>query len=198
MASRTVATALLLAAMLLGAFAGGTAGHRSTAMGSHGGFDPNGQAQAAVDAGRLTALSTVSTVSTVNYCRNNTVAQLVLVDIARQHAWLCAWSKTVYSTAVTTGMNHPSTHTPTGHFRIQGRTRDTVLQESNGDRYYVKYWIPFIGTEYGFHDSSWQHFPYGSPEYKTNGSHGCVHMPLAAVKYLYYWARIGASVYIRV
>ena len=133
----------------------------------------------------------------VNRCAANTAAQLVLVDISEQHAWFCAAARTVYSTAVTTGMDTPDTRTPTGHFRIQSKNTDATLVPSTGVPYPVKYWIPFQAPLYGFHDSSWQHFAYGSPRYRTAGSHGCVHLPLPAIEYLYRWARIGAAVYIR-
>jgi hypothetical protein len=196
-ASRRFAVVALLAVTLIAGCSTGSAGPHSMTAPSAAGTD--NRVLPAVDGGRANPqpIPRSKPKPAVNYCKNNTVAQLVLVDIARQHAWLCARSKTVYSTAVTTGMNHPNTHTPTGHFRIQARNRDTVLTQRNGDTYDVKYWIPFNAPLYGFHDSSWQHFPYGSPEYKTAGSHGCVHMPPTAMKYLYNWAEIGSSVYIR-
>ena len=50
---------------------------------------------------------------------------------------------------------------------------------------------------YGFHDSAWQTIPYGSTKYHTDGSHGCVHLPIAAMKWLYNWAAVGAAVTIR-
>jgi lipoprotein-anchoring transpeptidase ErfK/SrfK len=132
-----------------------------------------------------------------NRCAHNHARRLVLVSITAQHAWLCARSRTVYSTAVTTGMSGADTRTPTGKYTIEGRNKNSVLTLSNGDQYDVKYWIPFDAPLFGFHDSSWQHFPYGSAKYKTDGSHGCVHMPLAAMKFLYDWARIGTNVDIR-
>lgn len=130
----------------------------------------------------------------INHCLGNTSAQLVLVDIGAQHAWFCAGTRAVYNTAVTTGMDKPDTQTPLGRFHIQSKNTDTTLVPSTGVPYPVKYWIPFQAPLYGFHDSSWQHFPYGSPQYRTAGSHGCVHMPLAAMRYLYRWAHIGAAV----
>ena len=60
----------------------------------------------------------------------------------------------------------------------------------------MKYWIPFDAPLFGFHDSSWQTFPYGSQQYRTDGSHGCVHMPLADIAFLYEWANVGATVVI--
>ena len=92
--------------------------------------------------------------------------------------WLCARSRTVYTNPITSGMSGQYTETPTGRYHIQGRNTDTVLTLNTGATYDVKYWIPFDAPLFGFHDSSWQHFPYGSPQYKTDGSHGCIHMPL--------------------
>ena len=131
-------------------------------------------------------------------CTTNRRAQWIFVDLGRQHMWLCERSRVARDTAVTTGMRGPDTETPTGNYRIQGLNRDSVLTLANGQTYPVKYWIPFDAPLFGFHDSSWQHFPYGSPQYKTAGSHGCVHMPLPAIRFLYGWAEIGTRVTIRV
>jgi lipoprotein-anchoring transpeptidase ErfK/SrfK len=133
----------------------------------------------------------------VNHCSANHARQLVLVSISAQHAWLCARGRTVYSTAVTTGRDGRDTRTPTGHFTVQGRNRDTVLLPNNGRSYEVRYWIPFDAPDYGFHDASWQRFPFGSAKYRTAGSQGCVHLPLKTIKFLYRWVHIGASVDIR-
>ena len=93
-------------------------------------------------------------------------------------------------------MSGQYTETPTGHYTIEGRNRDTVLTLNTGATYDVKYWIPFDAPLFGFHDSSWQDFPYGSPKYQTDGSHGCIHMPLQAIAHLYDWADIGTKVVI--
>jgi lipoprotein-anchoring transpeptidase ErfK/SrfK len=126
--------------------------------------------------------------------RARTAAQLVLVSVAKQHAWMCAGSRTVDSTAVTTGIVGQDTSTPIGTYQIQGRNMDTTLTLNTGAAYAVKYWIPFDAPLFGFHDSSWQNFPYGSARYRTEGSHGCAHLPLSAMKFLYDWVQIGATV----
>lgn len=127
----------------------------------------------------------------VNHCARNRLAQRVIVSIAAQHMWMCAQHRTVYSTPVTTGMSGAYTETPTGNYWIQGRDRNTVLNTYLGDgrykQYPVKFWIPFDAPLFGFHDASWQRFPFGSPKYRAHGSHGCVHMPLAAIRWLYHW-----------
>jgi len=127
-------------------------------------------------------------ITPVNHCAHNGYPQQVIVSIRHQHAWMCAHRKLVYSTAVTTGMLSASTKTPTGNYRIQARVRNTVLTLSTGATYAVKFWIPFDAPLYGFHDSSWQHFPYGSAKYKTHGSHGCIHLSLEAMRFLYRWS----------
>jgi lipoprotein-anchoring transpeptidase ErfK/SrfK len=71
-----------------------------------------------------------------------------------------------------------------------------VLSVLTGEAYHVEYWMPYDGN-YGFHDSAWQTFPYGSQQYRTAGSHGCVHLPLSTMAWLYNWAKLGATVTIK-
>lgn len=131
-------------------------------------------------------------------CAANHEAQLVLVSVRQQHLWLCAWHRLVRDTPVTTGaVALPYRSTPTGAFTIQAHYTDQVLTLVDGAQYTVKYWIPFDAPLFGFHDSPWQTMPYGSPRYRTQGSHGCVHLPAAAMRFLYRWARVGATVRIR-
>lgn len=128
-------------------------------------------------------------------CAGNKQGRLVLVSVRQQHAWMCAGSHRAYDTAVTTGaVNIPDDATPTGTFRIQDRTRHQVLTLASGAQYKVRYWIPFQAPLYGFHDSPWQTMPYGSSRYRTQGSHGCIHLPLAGMRFLYRWAHIGTTV----
>jgi predicted small lipoprotein YifL len=129
-------------------------------------------------------------------CRNNTAAQLVYVSIASQHLWMCARTAQVRDTPVTTGMVGEYTNTPTGSYHIQSKQTDQTLTLNTGAQYQVQYWIPFDAPLFGFHDSSWQSFPYGSQQYRTSGSHGCIHLPLTAIAFLYGWADVGASVVI--
>jgi lipoprotein-anchoring transpeptidase ErfK/SrfK len=123
-----------------------------------------------------------------NLCAHNRAAQKVIVSVRAQHAWMCARTRLAYDTPVTTGIPGRWTSTPTGKYMIQGRNRNSVLTLNTGAQYHVRYWIPFDAPLFGFHDSAWQRFPYGSPRYKTQGSHGCVHMPLAAMRFLYAWS----------
>jgi lipoprotein-anchoring transpeptidase ErfK/SrfK len=125
-------------------------------------------------------------------CLRNTASTFVLVDLSQQHVWMCQGHKQVYSTPATTGEVVNGDHTPAGTWVVQGRQRNRYLV-GPGYRDYVHYWIPFNG-DFGFHDASWQTMPFGSSQYRTKGSHGCVHLPMAAVAWLYHWAQAGSTV----
>jgi lipoprotein-anchoring transpeptidase ErfK/SrfK len=125
-------------------------------------------------------------------CLRNTVAKFVLVSISKQHVWMCQGSRQVYATAATTGEVADGDSTPLGSWVVQGRQTDRYLV-GPGYRDYVHYWIPFNG-DFGFHDATWQTMAFGSQGYKTKGSHGCVHLPMTAVAWLYHWAQPGSTV----
>ena len=57
----------------------------------------------------------------------------------------------------------------------------------------VKYWMPFTGNV-GMHDADGWRSNYGGEIYKTNGSHGCVNMPLSKVREVYGIVEIGTAV----
>jgi lipoprotein-anchoring transpeptidase ErfK/SrfK len=44
------------------------------------------------------------------------------------------------------------------------------------------------------HDAPWQTFPFGSPQYATSGSEGCVRLPEKEMAWVYGWAPIGTTV----
>jgi len=105
---------------------------------------------------------------------------------------MCQGAKQVYDSPATTGETDNGDATPTGSWLIQSRETDRYLV-GPGYRDYVHYWLPFNG-DFGFHDATWQTMPFGSPNYHTNGSHGCVHLPMTAVQWLYRWAQVGTTV----
>jgi hypothetical protein len=126
----------------------------------------------------------------------------IYVSISKQHLWACTGPVLLIDTAVTTGasaLKNVRDATPTGTWRTYSKVRNTVLagHDANGSwRDPVAYWMPFY-LGYGFHDSSWQTFPYGSSLYTTKGSHGCVHVPIAALRVIFNWAPVGTLVTIR-
>jgi lipoprotein-anchoring transpeptidase ErfK/SrfK len=128
-------------------------------------------------------------------CTANSGDELILVSITAQRVWMCKASTQVYSTLVTTGAETGGDATPVGTWQIQSKQTDRYLV-GPGYRYFVHWWMPFNG-DFGFHDAPWQTMPYGSPGYTDNGSHGCVHLPEAAMRWLYGWAGVGTRVTIQ-
>lgn len=98
---------------------------------------------------------------------------------------------------VTTGRSQPGDSTPRGSFVVEARVANTELRPASGSVVRVRYWIPFKDNIYGFHDAPWQAMPFGSRRYRTEGSIGCVHVPLTALRELFDWVRTGARVRIR-
>jgi hypothetical protein len=131
-----------------------------------------------------------------NGCAHSRGAHHVTVDLSRQQARLCAHHQQVLVTPVTTGASSKGDATPTGSWKVYAKVRDTVLHPADGGAYHVRYWMPYDGA-YGMHDSPWQRFAYGSPLYRTRGSHGCVHFPGTAMKRLFAWAPVGTRVTVR-
>ena len=127
-----------------------------------------------------------------NGCRNVT-GRAFRVDLSRQFARMCAHHQQVRTTPVTTGAVDLGYGTPTGTWHVQNRVRDTTLYPAAGGAYPVNYWMPYDGA-YGIHDSPWQHFRYGSPKYRTRGSHGCIHVPGRTMAWLFRWAPVGTTV----
>ena len=129
-------------------------------------------------------------------CAANPVGRkLILVSISRQHLWGCNGPNQAYDTAITSGAYLAGMATPTGTWHIYSKSANIHLI-GPGYNYPVSYWMPFY-SDYGFHDSSWQTFPYGSAQYASDGSHGCVHVPAAAMAWLYNWAPVGTTVTIK-
>lgn len=125
-------------------------------------------------------------------CANNTASQLVVVSISQQHMWACQGYNQVYDSTVTTGAYLAGTPTPTGTWHIYSKQTNVVLRGPTWNDP-VSYWLPFY-SDYGFHDASWQTFPFGDPAYASQGSHGCVHLPTPAMAWLYSWSHIGTAV----
>jgi hypothetical protein len=161
--------------------------HRSGAQQTGGQADLLGQ-QAAPPIG-------ISLGTDATPCAGNAAARFILVSITDQRVWMCQRTLQVYSTLVTTGAVRVGNGTPVGTWQIQSRETNRYLV-GPGYRDFVHYWMPFDG-DFGFHDAPWQTMPYGAPGYTDNGSHGCVHLPAAAMAWLYQWAPTGTTVTIR-
>ena len=126
------------------------------------------------------------------------------VDLDAQYARLfdadgtCVWESAVVSGDASEGRD-----TPTGTYEVNGnKTTDTVLVggDEDGDgqpdyQSFVSYWMPFIGNAYALHDASWRS-TFGGEIYKTNGSHGCINLPVARAAELYGLLHVGDVVWV--
>lgn len=126
------------------------------------------------------------------HCAANTAAQEVVVDISAQHAWFCAQRQLVNDTPVTTGRLTDGLQTRPGTWTIQGKQTDRTLTGPGYSRF-VHFWMPYDG-DFGFHDATWQLFPFGGPQWRTDGSAGCVHLPLPVMAWFYGWSQDGTRV----
>ena len=72
--------------------------------------------------------------------------------------------------------------TPTGAYGLTYKTTDAVLRGQDYETP-VKYWMPFAG-DVGMHDATWRK-TFGGSIYKTNGSHGCINLPLSVAEKIY-------------
>lgn len=104
------------------------------------------------------------------------------VSIEKQHMWMYEDGKLVLETDVVTGNPNLGNDTPTGAYRIRYKQKNATLR---GADYVtpVAYWMVFA-DDIGFHDATWQP-AFGHQLYLTNGSHGCVNMPLDQAGKLY-------------
>lgn len=113
----------------------------------------------------------------------------VCLDLTLQKVYMLYKGSVVLTSDVVTGNVAEGNATPQGVYTLSYKTKDAVLRGSiqeDGTYGYespVSYWMPF-NDGIGFHDASWRS-EYGGSIYKTNGSHGCVNMPLENAAKLY-------------
>jgi lipoprotein-anchoring transpeptidase ErfK/SrfK len=139
-------------------------------------------------------------------CGDNTLSRFILVSISQRHLWACQAGTPVYDSPVITGMqNLAADLTPTGTYRIYSMQTDVTLTGSDTTGSWndpVSYWMPFLYNQYGtygFHDATWRpDSAFGNVDpYSSDGSHGCVELPLATAKWLYDWSYVGTTVTIK-
>lgn len=120
-------------------------------------------------------------VSVLNQLNNGYVE----LDITRQKVWMYKEGECILETDCVTGMANTAYATPTGIYYLTYKQSPAHLSKYDA---YVTYWMPFNGG-IGFHDASWRYRNgqgyFGGDIYKTDGSHGCVNLPIEAAKTLY-------------
>ncbi|HEX9094769.1 MAG TPA: L,D-transpeptidase [Candidatus Dormibacteraeota bacterium] len=142
-----------------------------------------------------TPAATATATPTAN---SRTTGKLIVVSIAEQRLTAFEDGRTVLTTVVATG--RPELPTPTGTFQIMSKAAPYkfVSPWPRGDQYWyptewVSYAMLFADDGYFLHDAPWRKV-YGPGANVSNGTHGCVNVPTAAMATLYGWATTGTAV----
>lgn len=115
----------------------------------------------------------------------------IVINIEEQKLRYYVKGKVVFETDIVSGQNG---RTPKGTYSILNKARNVTLVGEDYETV-VRYWMPFIGRNYGIHDASWRS-RFGGTIYKYNGSHGCVNVSSKAAAELYNMVEIGTPVII--
>lgn len=115
----------------------------------------------------------------------------IVINIEEQKLRYYVKGKVVFETDIVSGQNG---RTPKGTYSILNKARNVTLVGEDYETV-VRYWMPFIGRNYGIHDASWRS-RFGGTIYKYNGSHGCVNVSSKAAAELYNMVEVGTPVII--
>ena len=106
----------------------------------------------------------------------------VEIDMGEQKLYMYKDGECIVNTPIVTGNVSKNYTTPEGLYTLYYKERNRILRGpklADGSYSYespVSYWMPFNGG-IGLHDATWRG-KFGGTIYKTNGSHGCINMPL--------------------
>ena len=92
---------------------------------------------------------------------------------------------------VSGNINNPGCVTPAGIFGLTYKTTNAVLRGADYETP-VNYWMPFYGN-FGMHDATWRS-SFGGDIFLTNGSHGCLNLPLDAAAVIYGYVSEGSPI----
>lgn len=141
--------------------------------------------------GAITQREPVYSVTAYNKGSDDIGNSYVEIDLTNQHLYLYIEGEIVLETDFVSGDMAKGNTTPPGIFGITYKTKDAVLRGGDYETP-VSYWMPFNGN-YGMHDASWRkHF--GGDIYLTNGSHGCVNLPMEQAAQIYSYMKKGFPV----
>lgn len=104
------------------------------------------------------------------------------INLTSQHLYCYKDGEMILETDVVSGRPSTGHATPPGVFTIRYTASPAILV---GEDYRtpVSYWMPFNGG-IGLHDATWQ-YAFGGSRYISNGSHGCINLPLDMAREIY-------------
>ena len=113
------------------------------------------------------------------------------VDMSEQKMYYYVDGVLTIDTPIVTGNTSRRMGTPSGVNFVYAKQKNRVLR---GRDYAspVDFWMPVKGN-IGIHDASWRG-TFGGTIYQTNGSHGCINTPRAAMEQLFDMAEVGTPV----
>jgi hypothetical protein len=121
--------------------------------------------------------------------------KVIVVNLALQRLYAYENGTTIFSTAVPITTGKYGFETVTGEFAIYLKELNHKMVSPFPGIYYddvVNYWMPFY-LGYGLHDAPWRSV-YGTQDYPSVGSHGCINIPYKETSILYNWAEVGTKV----
>lgn len=123
---------------------------------------------------------------------NDIGSSYVEADLTNQHLYLYSNGQLVLETDFVSGrMDLPGCVTPFGVFGLTYKTTNAVLRGADYETP-VSFWMPFHGN-FGMHDASWR-TEFGGDIYLSNGSHGCINLPVDKAGEIYQYVSTGFPV----
>ena len=113
------------------------------------------------------------------------------VDMGEQHLYYYKNGELALDAPIVTGDMRRKRSTPSMVCYVYAKQKNRVLR-GPGYASPVKYWMPVKGG-IGIHDARWRK-EFGGEIYQTDGSHGCINMPLEVAQQLYEQVEIGTPV----
>jgi len=127
--------------------------------------------------------------------------KVIVVSLATQSLTAYENDKVVATTVVATGRPALPTLTGTFHIKAKYTPYQFISPWPKSSPYWyasawVKYAMLYEDGGYFIHDAPWRTV-YGPGADLTNGTHGCVNVPLSTMSFLYKWASVGTTVVVQ-
>ncbi|EKY28806.1 L,D-transpeptidase family protein [Clostridium celatum] len=113
---------------------------------------------------------------------NDIGSTYVEINLTNQYLWFYKDGDIVAQGDIVSGNESRGLSTPVGTYILNYKQKDATLKGA-GYSSKVSYWMPF-NSNIGLHDATWRN-DFGGNIYKSNGSHGCINLPVYLAKKIY-------------